>query len=167
MECMRKKANDWRTRLLEEIKEGKKCEFVTLTLSNESYKSLDIEINDDVKGYERENEIITLATRRFFERWRAKTGKSVKHWLVTELGENKTERLHIHGLIFTNKKEAIEERWQYGRTDIGYKVDEQAVNYIVKYVSKTNNTHKEYKPKILTSPGIGRNYTETYNFKKN
>ena len=71
MECMRKKANDWRTRLLEEIKEGKKCEFVTLTLSNESYKLLDVEVNDEIKGYERENEIIKLATRRFLERWRA------------------------------------------------------------------------------------------------
>ena len=80
---MRKKANDWRTRLLEEIKEGKKCEFVTLTLSNESYKALDNEINDEVEGYERENKIITLATRRFLERWRAITGKSAKHWLVS------------------------------------------------------------------------------------
>ena len=159
MECMRKKANDWRTRLLEEIQERKKCEFVTLTLSNESYKALDIEINDDVEGYERENEIITLATRRFFERWRAKAGKSVKHWLVSELGGNGTENIHLHGFIWTDTKELINETWKYGYTFTGEWVNEQTVNYCVKYVMKMDKKHKEYRSKILSSKGIGANYT--------
>ena len=159
MECMRKKANDWRTRLLEEIKGGKKCEFVTLTLSNDSYKKLDIEINDDVRGYERENEIIKLATRRFLERWRTKTGKSVKHWLVSELGGNGTENVHLHGFLWTDEKNLIQDTWKYGYTFTGEWVNEQTVNYCVKYVMKMDKKHKEYKGIILSSKGIGANYT--------
>ena len=159
MECMKKKANDWRTRLLEEIKVGNKCEFVTLTLSNDSYRALDIEINEDVRGYDRENEIITLATRRFLERWRAKTGKSVKHWLVSELGGSGTENIHLHGFLWTDKKELINETWKYGYTYTGEWVNEQTVNYCVKYVMKMDKKHKEYRSKILTSKGIGANYT--------
>ena len=81
MECMRKKANDWRTRLLEEIKESKKCQFVTLTLSNDSYKKLDIEINDDVRGYEREKNNILETLQLIKENTK---GKSLEN-ILTEI----------------------------------------------------------------------------------
>ena len=34
------------------------------------------------------------------ERVRKLTGKSVKHWFITELGHEKTERLHLHGIVW-------------------------------------------------------------------
>ena len=40
-----------------------------------------------IKG--NENNIATLALRKFLERCRKKTGKSLKHWCVTELGEDR------------------------------------------------------------------------------
>ena len=105
--------------------------------------------------------------RRFLERWRKKYKKSVKHWLVTELGHNGTERIHLHGIIWTEKKEEIERIWQYGWVYVGKWVNEQTINYIVKYINKIDLEHKGYEPKILTSAGIGANYINKSDSKKN
>ena len=59
-----------------------------------------------------ENKIATLAVRRFLERWRKKYKKSVRHWLVTELGQKNTEHLHLHGIIWTDKGEEINKIWK-------------------------------------------------------
>ena len=120
------------------------------------------------------NEICILAMRRFLERWRKTETKSVKHWFVTELGQNKTERVHMHGILFTNKDgEFISKKWKYGIITIGkrkYKngkkldegnlgfVSEQTINYTIKYVSKSDEKHKTYEPRILCSKGIGKGY---------
>ena len=109
-----------------------------------------------------ENEIATLACRRFLERWRKKHKTSVKHWLVTELGHEGTERIHMHGIIFTNKIDDVKNIWKYGIVHIGQWVNEQTVNYCVKYVSKIDKDHKGYVPKILCSKGLGSNYLKRY-----
>lgn len=166
MECLKKKAREWQVRLSEEIKTDNKGIFVTLSFSDEALIELQKDIID-LSGYELENEIATLATRRFLERWRKKHKKSVKHWLITELGHNNTERIHLHGIIFTEHKEDIDKIWKYGNTWLGDYVNQKTINYIVKYVTKTDQLHKEYKSKILTSKGIGKNYINTYNAKNN
>ena len=163
----KKKAREWQVRLSEEIRHDKTAHFVTLTLSNESYKELDILINDDIRGYERENEIAKVATRRFLERWRRKHKKSIKHWFATELGSNGTENIHIHGLIWTDKEEEINNIWQYGHVFIGDYVNEKTINYIVKYINKIDQNHKEYNSKILTSAGIGKKYIDRFDAKVN
>ena len=177
LECRKQKARQWQVRLHEEIKENKNGKFVTLTFSNKSIIELSKNING-LNGYELDNEIATLATRRFLERWRRKFKKSVRHWLVTELGQTNTERIHIHGFVWTEKpKEELAKIWKYGRMTIGYRsydptgkklnngntgfVSKQSVNYVVKYVTKTDLDHKEYKPKILTSAGIGKGYLQS------
>jgi len=157
MECRKQKARQWQVRLQEEIRVTKHGQFVTLTISTKELLKLNTEITG-ITGYERENEIITLAVRRFLERWRKEYGTSVKHWLVTELGHGTTEHIHVHGIIWTDKKEEINRIWKYGYTWIGSYVNERTVNYIQKYVSKQDLAHKEYRPKILTSAGIGGNY---------
>ena len=91
-----------------------------------------------------ENEIASLAVRRFLERWRKKYKKSVKHWLITELGHNGTERIHIHGIIFTDNVEDIRDLWKYGYIWIGDYVNEKTINYIVKYCNKLDIDHKGY-----------------------
>jgi hypothetical protein len=171
MECKKQKSREWQVRLQEEIRENKNGKFVTLTFSDESIKELSKDIK--LEGYELDNEIATKAVRRFLERWRKKYKKSVRHWLVTELGSNGTENIHLHGIIFTNETaETIKKIWQYGYTWIGDKstggyVNEKTINYIVKYINKVDTKHKEYNSKILTSAGIGRNYTNRKDSKKN
>lgn len=162
MECRKKKAREWQVRLLEDIRHNKNAIFITLTLSNEEITKL---YNDEkvknYNGYEKDNKAATLAVRRFNERWRKKYKKAIRHWLVTELGHNGTENIHIHGLIWTDKTlKEIENIWQYGWTWAGTYVNEQTINYITKYINKKDEQHKTYKSKIMTSAGIGSGYVE-------
>jgi len=172
IECKKQKAREWQVRLTEEIRNDNTGKFVTLTFSNESIKELTKEING-VEGYNLDNEIATLATRRFLERWRKKYKKSIKHWLITELGGNGTENIHMHGILWTTEKaEEINKIWKYGFTWIGDRnnggyVNEKTINYTTKYVNKTDFKHKEYNSKILTSPGIGKNYINRNDSNKN
>ena len=46
-------------------------------------------------------------------------------------------------------------------------VNERTVNYITKYITKTDEIHKEYKPIILASAGLGKKYIERYDSKNN
>lgn len=167
MECMKKKAREWQVRLLEDVRENKNGIFVTLTFSNESIAELTKDIRDK-KGYELDNEIATRAVHRFRERWRWKYKKSPRHWLVTELGHNGTENIHLHGIVWTNEDvEAIKKEWAYGFVWCGNYVSERTVNYIIKYVHKVDEDHKEYKAKILTSPGIGGGYIKRADAQRN
>ena len=166
MECKKQKSNSWRTRLMEEIRENKEATFVTFTFSKESYTKLYFGTKE-TDSYEKDNEIATKATRLFLELWRKKTKKSIKHWLITELGQNETEALHIHGIIWSPDTELIKNTWKHGITWCGTWVNEQTINYIVKYVFKTDTKHKEYNPKILCSKGIGNNYTKRTDCKQN
>ncbi len=99
MECRKQKAREWAVRLQEEIKINKNAKFVTLTFSDEAISKIEEEIKG-LTGYERDNEVATRAVRKYLERWRKKYKKSQRHWLVTELGQTKTERVHIHGLMW-------------------------------------------------------------------
>lgn len=172
IECRKQKSREWQVRLNEEITVNTKGHFVTLTFDEPSLNKLTYEVQA-TKQYHKleENEVATLAVRRFLERWRKKYNKSLRHWLITELGHTGTERIHIHGIIWSAKeltdpktgeivtfKDELTNIWQYGITDTGKYVNEQTVNYIVKYVTKIDEKHKGYHPKILTSSGIGANY---------
>ena len=172
-ECRRKKANEWRVRLIEEVKTEQDYSFVTLTMSDESYAEL-AELTK-TSGYTKDNEIATIAVRRFLERWRKKHKKSIKHWLITELGHKGTENIHMHGIIKTRDLEEVKKIWKYGwiwkgkkrRGKIENYVTERTVNYMIKYVMKVDKINKLYKPIILCSPGIGKKYQEKIDYKKN
>lgn len=173
IECRKQKARGWQLRLLEEVKEARNGKFVTLTFSEEAIVELTEKYHlEEIKGYSYDNAIATKGVRLFLERWRKEFGKSVKHWLITELGHKGTERVHLHGIIWTDEPiSKIRDRWKYGwiypREDNDKNwVNEQTVNYIMKYVTKVDQDHKEYKPKIFTSQGIGRAYVETESFKR-
>lgn len=85
--CRKRYASDWRVRIFHELYYGswKHCEFVTLTFADEYYG----EFKDAPQR----------AVRLFLERYRKKYKKSVRHWFVTELGEDHG-RLHLHGILF-------------------------------------------------------------------
>lgn len=158
-ECRKQKAQAWKVRLNEEIKVQKYAYFVTLTFSNEDLKKI---MNET--GQSECNGIATLAVRRFLERWRKKNKKSVKHWLITELGHENTERIHLHGILFTDypiNNNYLQDLWKYGNTDIGEYCNERTINYIVKYVTKIDTNHKHYKAVILCSAGLGENFVHT------
>ena len=166
IECMQQKKREWQVRLLEEIKHDNTGKFVTLTFTEDNLIKLEKETGNNPNNYIRYNAVAIISVRRFLERWRKKYKKSVKHWLITELGQNETERIHLHGVIFTEENnETIEEIWKYGQIWVGNYVNEKTINYIIKYVSKIDMEHKEYKPKILTSSGIGKQYIGTHNYK--
>lgn len=166
-ECYKKKANEWRVRLKEEIKnkENGRAYFVTFTLNTESLKELDEKVDKKYKGYERDNAIATKAIRLFLERWRKKYGRSLRHWIITELGDGTTEHLHMHGIIWTKEDfESIRDIWKYGfvyprekQVSRNY-VNSKTINYIIKYVTKLDRKHIYYKSIVLTSNGIGNKY---------
>lgn len=165
MECRKMKGREWTVRLSEEIRNRDDAKFVTLTFSDESLEELGKGV--EMTGYNLDNEIATMAVRRFTERWRKKYKKTIRHWLVTELGQNNTERIHLHGLVFTEEIEEIKKKWGYGEVWVGEYVNMKTINYIVKYVSKSDELHKEYKSKILSSKGIGKGYIARKDSKKN
>lgn len=159
IECKQQKAQQWRVRLCEEMKVQKYSKFITLTFTNESLDTLTKEFNTTEC-----NGIATAAVRRFLERYRKKYKKTLRHWLITELGHENTERIHLHGIIFPEHDINVQELttlWKYGRTDIGEYCNERTINYIVKYVTKLDIDHKNYEPCILCSAGIGKAFIET------
>lgn len=173
MECVKQKARGWQVRLLEDVRHNKEGKFITLTFNNEAIVEL-AKIVGGYEGYEQDNEIATVAMRRFLERWRKKYKKSLRHWAVTELGHSGTENIHLHGIVWPENVEQIKEIekiWQYGYVwtgdiDKNY-VTERTVNYLIKYVNKVDKDHMYYKPKILTSKGIGAGYMKRTDAKKN
>lgn len=160
-ECRKQKAQQWRVRLIEELKVHKHAYFVTLTFTNEALK----EIAKSLDMYETDtNAAATLAVRRFLERWRKKHKKSIKHWLITELGHEGTERIHLHGVLFSEEEitnEKLYEFWKYGKCDTGQYCNIRSINYIIKYVTKIDKDHKTFKPIILCSAGLGENFVHT------
>ena len=200
-ECRNQKARSWQVRMLEDIKNNTNGKFITLTFSNGNLRKLhnytinkiDASIDklqnekrfgkEEIKkinklkslkeGYNLDNEIATQAIHLWRERWRKLYQKSPRHFLVTELGHNGTENIHLHGIIWTDEGyDKIRDTWGYGyiwpRPEIKREwqknyVSEKTVNYIIKYIIKQDKDHYGYKSKILTSLGIGHEYTESYN----
>lgn len=166
IECKKQKARQWTVRLSEEIRH-KEGVFVSMTWSNESYTELDKLIDPIIEGYERDNAIATLGVRRFLERFRKENKVSCKHWLVTELGQEGTENIHVHGIIWASR-EQIEKHWgKNGFAYMGNECSERTINYIVKYISKTDDLHPNYQAKILCSAGIGSKYFDRSDAEKN
>lgn len=158
LECRKQRANGWRIRLQNEILDHKENSFVTMTFSDEALDQLIAVAREDEP-----NRIATIAIRRFLERYRKHHGKSLRHWFIVELGGSGTERMHIHGIIFggIDAKE-LQDRWTYGRTDVGYECSQRTINYVTKYLTKIDPTHREFRSIILVSPALGKSYIEKY-----
>ena len=99
--------------MTEELKQNPNAGFYTLTIDDEHYKKLSKECKS-----KDENTIATYALRMFLERIRKKLKKSMKHWCVTELGHDKSERLHLHGIFWGCGIESII-RGKSSKTSIG------------------------------------------------
>lgn len=155
IECRKQKQREWRVRLEEELRSNYGY-FITLTISPKGIK--DLEKKTGLKWKENPNEIATKGLRLFLERVRKDTGKSMRHWCVTELGED-NDRIHLHGVFFGQKSaELIKKHWKYGFIFIGQYCNSRSVNYMTKYMLKVDVKHKEFKQIVLASPGIGDKY---------
>jgi hypothetical protein len=165
IECRKQKSRGWQVRLQEDIRTNQNGKFITFTFCESELKKLEDEI--DLEGYDRDNEVCRIAVRRFTERWRKKYKKTIRHWLVTELGGQNTERVHMHGIVWTDDVKDVETIWKYGKIWVGDYVNGKTINYIVKYINKVDEKHKEYSSKIFTSKGIGGNYMERKDAERN
>ena len=156
LECRQQKQRAWKVRMNEELRQEPNAYFLTLTITDEHYAILKNKYN-----LENDNDIATKAIRLCLERVRKQTGKSVKHWFITELGHEKTERLHLHGIVWgLGSGEKITNNWKYGITFTGFFVNEKTINYITKYMLKVDVDHKNFRGKVLCSAGLGKGYTE-------
>lgn len=161
IECRKEKQREWRVRLEEELR-LRYGYFTTLTISPDGIK--EIEEKTGLKWKENPNEIATKGLRLFLERVRKETGKSIKHWCVTELGE-KRDRIHLHGIFFGQKSAAlIRKHWKYGFVFIGDYCNSRSVNYMTKYMLKVDIKHPEFKQIVLASPGIGSGYMDRLDY---
>lgn len=160
IECKKQKARSWQVRLNEEAKIWKYKYCLTLTFSNEELEKLCKETKQKEC-----NAVFTIAMRRFLERWRKKHKVSLRHWFTTELGHEGTERIHAHGIIFSNE-EISEEKfsyfWKYGHIRQGQWLGMKTINYLIKYVHKVDTEHKNFEQIVLCSKGIGSNYLERH-----
>ena len=138
----------------EELRDNPNATFVTLTISNESFEYI-----MDKYQIETNEECCKKMVRLFLERIRKETKKSIKHWFITEMGHQNTERYHLHGIMWgIGIDEIIKRNWKYGFVFIGQYVSEKTINYVVKYMLKKDKDHKEYNPTVLCSAGIGAGY---------
>lgn len=161
IECRKEKQREWRVRLEEELRSNFGY-FTTLTISPEGIK--EIEEKSNLKWEENPNEIATKGLRLFLERVRKETGKSIKHWCVTELGEKK-DRIHLHGIFFGQKSaELIRKHWKYGFVFIGGYCNSRSVNYMTKYMLKVDIKHPSFKQIVLASAGIGAEYMDRLDY---
>lgn len=157
-ECRKKKAREWSIRITEELK-VRFGYFITLTISPEEMKKLQKDFNIP-EVYKNENAIAKAALRRCLERIRKDTGKSLRHWCVTELGEN-NDRIHLHGIVFGQKSaELIKKHWKYGHIFVGTYCSARTANYITKYMLKMDVKHKWFTGRVFTSSGMGRAYVQ-------
>ena len=81
IECRKEKARNWRIRLAEELKNNPDALFITLTFNEDNYQKLAWELfkkNKENLNYTEQNEMCKTAIRRWLERIRKKTGKSIR-----------------------------------------------------------------------------------------
>ena len=114
-ECRKKRAREWKIRMSEEMRHNPSAIFFMGTFTDERIEQLckKCSINKD-----NVNEIATKEVRLFLERIRQtnREKKSIKHWIVTEKGED-YGRIHLHGIVWCPRKRI--DQWGYGYTYIG------------------------------------------------
>ncbi len=168
--CKRSEVANWRVRLQMELEYNRrKVHFVTMTLTDEKYMELiNRDMNYEKEGYDLENSIIESAVKLWRQRMNSKgfRGEDLKYFLISELGGNNTERVHLHGLIWCDvSRKDLEDIWSYGGiwtnedNDKGF-VNGESISYMVKYMYKEDKKHLGYFGKRFMSKGLGVDFTK-------
>lgn len=164
--CKRHNIETWDSRIINEANAHNNKIIVRLTINNECIETLKTNIKNrhpDISKlkneniYSKYNDIATISIRRYLENLRRKNKTSIKHWLVTELRNTKTNILVIHGIMFTNNKKQVRNKWIYGNVRIT-KVNNDRLFKLVNYINNPNQKDKTYKPIILNSPEFNKKY---------
>lgn len=162
--CKKSYQSKWRLRLNHEYLYGghdmSKSYFVTLTIREEFYKKALYHASDLIRDF--------LEQYRYRLRKKTKKGRSIKHWIVSERGEERG-RLHFHGILFDSElsRRELENCWRFGF--VSFKtLTLKRCGYVTKYITKGNSPNAcqasiEHKPRVWCSAGIGKCYTEQRN----
>ncbi len=164
-ECRKQKASSWLARIDFEMKKDPNAIFTTLTFSDETISKY-AKRND-------ENAICAKEVELFRKRFYAKYKKPARHWLISEIGKNGTERVHMHGIFWKCTADQIRSTWNAGISYCGSDgmgnaiATAGAAQYCVKYVFKVNEKRPEFIGQIFASKGIGSGYEKSFNARKN
>ncbi len=154
-QCRKRRAKEWRLRLLWENERHHNAVFITLSIAPKYLK----EVEENPSKF----------IRRYLDLLRKYTnhGRYLKHWFITEHGDSEryTGRLHFHGIIWDVDKDStpfkeLHKRWKYGNVWIGW-CNARTCNYVTKYLLKHKESEHvplDEKQIIITSNGIGENY---------
>lgn len=157
IECRAKRVRDWWIRIEWENKTNPiRAKGVTFSFSEEALDKL---------GDKDANEVCSKAIRLFTKRWVKKYGKSLRYWLITELGHENTERVHMHGLVWTEHYEDIENVWGYGNVKVE-PMNDKTIPYLTKYALKPDKEHDGFIGKIHCSKGIGKGFEDSETAKR-
>ena len=161
--CVNKYKSSWNFRLIKEfqyysIDQLKRSYYVTLTMAPQYYSE---------NKYE-----VSKLFRRFLERVRKHTKKSVRHFFISERGEddNGEHRIHFHGFLFDIKfnPNRIWSFWNYGFVKVKPCINNEEslldfIGYCTGYITKEVDDciiDKYDKPFVFVSPGLGKSYAD-------
>lgn len=161
--CINKYKSAWKFRLIKEfeyysIEQLKRSYYVTLTMAPEYYSE--------------HKPVVSILFRRFFERIRKKTTKSVRHFFISERGEddNGEHRIHFHGFLFdiSFNPNLIWSFWNYGFVKVKPCVNSEEtlldfIGYCTGYITKDVSNvivDKLDKPFVFASPALGKSYSQ-------
>jgi hypothetical protein len=95
-------------------------------------------------------------------------GVEISRGQMENYAQDIAKRLHLHGIFWGCGIESIiREKWQNGFIFVGNYVSQRTINYITKYMLKTDLDHPMFKGKVLCSAGIGSGYEKSINAKNN
>lgn len=154
--CRKSYRTQWNLRLQHEYnyltsEERNNSYFITLTF-NDMYLPRSPTIT---------KETLSPYIRKFLERIRKSCGKSVRHWIVSEYGDD-THRLHFHGFLINIPFPVykLEKFWKYGF--VSYKkITKKRITYCTNYLTKMSRDiieHPKERQFVFTSPGIGKRF---------
>lgn len=176
-ECLTRRQNDWKLRMMEESSNYSHLYYFTLTYNDAALPRTEEGLSTASK---RDVQLWLKRFRTAFEREKGiKLSDYFKYFICAEYGPNNTHRPHYHGLFFTDLDEvAVSPLFNEWKTTKGYiKVDSicinpderQAVsNYVSKYCCKGEFSSRKYdiaagkieRAWSIMSKGIGSSYVE-------
>lgn len=161
--CRKSYKTQWNLRLQHEFSSITRVQqnnsyFVTLTFSDEHLPSKHPSKRD-----------VSPFVRKFLERVRKKYNVSVRHWIVSEYGDN-TQRFHFHGILFDVPFPIwqLEKYWSYGFVTYS-KLTPKRITYVTTYVNKQIKgllEDEHLRQYVFTSPGIGKNFLSNSDISK-
>lgn len=182
--CRKRRANSWRIRLVEELKDCPRvhhegvdkyrCLFVTFTFEDKYLPKSD------------RRDVYAEYIRKWRDLWRKKFGKSPRYFITTDKG-SQFGRIHFHCLLFSPydyKRDRFLEiedlllcgcMWRFGfiDRDLDWLRGFQGVTYVTGYITGSNlekdakkhgkpvcKESLEYVPFIFVSNGLGKSFVE-------